>query len=163
MSTRMVVLMCVLAPSCRTFSALVRVCFCMQSASGLDALISRVSHTVEDRSCIVRCVLRMALSMILLRLFRSTLLSALGFAVEELGMPTAPSCLVQLTLRRSCLRCRCSSAPTPSLLVDTGLALVFRSLVLGRANASGGHVRSTFASHQILARKGCGLAAALLR
>ena len=49
-----------MVPSCRTFFALVCVCFCTLSASGLDALISRVSHTVDDRSRGVCCVSRMA-------------------------------------------------------------------------------------------------------
>ena len=45
-------------------------------------------------------------------------------AVVELLAPPPRCCLVRLTVRRSCFRCRWSSPPTPSLLVDPWLALV---------------------------------------
>ena len=74
--------------------------------------------------------------MILLRLFCSTLPSASGLATVV--DPLDPSsCLVLLEVRRSCLRCRCSSAPTPSLLMDPWL--VSMCCVLPGASAQQAH------------------------
>ena len=68
--------------------------------------------------------------MILLRLFCANLPSALGLATTVVDPLALPSCLVLLEVRRSCLRCRCSAAPTPPLLMDPSLALVSISYVL---------------------------------
>ena len=70
------------------------------------------------------------------RLFCSTLQCALGLATVV--DPLDPSsCLVLLEVRRSCLRCRCSSAPTPSLLKDPWL--VSMCFVLPVASAQQAH------------------------
>ena len=74
--------------------------------------------------------------MISSRLFCSTLPSALGLATVV--DPLDPSsCLVLLEVRRSCLRCRCSSAPTPSLLMDPWLVSI--CCVLPVASAQQAH------------------------
>ena len=143
-------------------------CFCRLSASGLDALIRRESHTV-DKSRIVSCVLRMAFIMILLRLFCSTLQSALGLATAVVEPLAPPSCLVRLAVRRSRLGFCCSSdgpwarARVHILSVACSVwaveqarqAASFGSSVLGQADVSSGQVPSTFASLLSLARRGC--------